>query len=217
MLIGAVFRAVRRTLRARRDPIGYARSIGVRIGDDCRLLCDPTRTFGSEPFLVTLGNHVTVTAGVSFITHDGGVWVFRSEHPDIDVFGPITVGDNTFIGVGATLMPGVTIGSNSVIGARSVVTRDVPSDTVVAGCPARVIRTTAEYWERVAPRATHIRSLPYEEKRRILLEHFGSDEHPAVPDRHTVDSDEHTADPDEHMAEPDERTADIESAEHSLV
>jgi acetyltransferase-like isoleucine patch superfamily enzyme len=177
VLIGVGIRKVRRTLHARRDPIGYARSIGVRVGEDCRFFCDPTRAFGSEPFLVTLGNHVTVTAGVSFVTHDGGVWVFRLEHPDIDVFGPIVVGDNTFIGIGATLMPGVTIGCNSVIGAGAVVTRDVPSNTVAAGCPARAIRTTAEYWASIAPRATHIRSLPYEEKRRILLERFDPGSH----------------------------------------
>jgi acetyltransferase-like isoleucine patch superfamily enzyme len=175
VVIGAGIGLVRRRLHARRDPIGYARSIGVRIGEDCRLLCDPTGAFGSEPFLVTLGNHVTITSGVSFITHDGGVWVFRREHPDIDVFGPIVVGDNAFVGVGAILMPGVTIGSNSIIGAGSVVTRDVPSNTVAAGCPARALKTTEEYWESVEARATHIRSLPYEEKRRVLLERFGLD------------------------------------------
>jgi len=168
-------RILRRKLRAQRDPIGYARSIGVRVGQDCRILCDPVGAFGSEPFLVTLGNHVTVTGGVRFVTHDGGVWIFRQEHPDIDLFGPIVVGDNTFIGVGAIIMPGVTIGSNCVIGAGSVVTRNVPSDTVAVGTPARAIKTTDEYWEGIAPRATHIRSLPYAEKRRILLEQFGLD------------------------------------------
>ena len=56
---------------------------------------------------------VAITSGVSFMTHDGGVWGFRREHPDVDVFGPIVVGDNAFSGVGAILVPGVTIGSNS--------------------------------------------------------------------------------------------------------
>ena len=176
MGIRAAIQLIQRKLRAQRDPIGYARSIGVRIGENCRLLCDPATAFGSEPFLVTLGNHVTVTAGVRFITHDGGVWVFRDEHPDIDLFGPIAVGDNAFIGVATIVMPGVTIGNNCVIGSGSVVTRDIPDNTVAVGSPARVIKTTAEYWESIEPRASHIRSLPHAEKRRILCEQFGLDD-----------------------------------------
>lgn len=54
---------------------------------------------------------------------------------------PITVGNNVWLGGGAIVCPGVTIGDNSVIGAGSVVTRDVPANCVVAGNPARVIRT----------------------------------------------------------------------------
>ena len=54
------------------DPISYARHIGVRLGSDCRLLGIGRDTFGSEPYLVRIGDHVTVTAEVRFITHDGG-------------------------------------------------------------------------------------------------------------------------------------------------
>lgn len=60
---------LRRRNRRRRDPIGYARWQGAKIGRDCRLInCD----FGSEPFLVTLGDHVSATE-TAFVTHDGGV------------------------------------------------------------------------------------------------------------------------------------------------
>ena len=52
--------------------------------------------------------------------------------------------DNVFIGLGATILPGVTIGSNSVIGAGSVVTRDVPPWSIAAGNPCRVIRTITD-------------------------------------------------------------------------
>lgn len=54
---------------------------------------------------------------------------------------PITLGDDCWIGGGVIVCPGVTIGSRSIVGAGSVVTRDIPDDTVAAGNPARIIRT----------------------------------------------------------------------------
>ncbi|WP_276866657.1 DapH/DapD/GlmU-related protein [Bacteroides heparinolyticus] len=52
----------------------------------------------------------------------------------------VRIGDNCFIGNGAILLPGITIGNEVIVGAGSVVTKDVPSNTIVAGNPARVIR-----------------------------------------------------------------------------
>jgi maltose O-acetyltransferase len=57
---------------------------------------------------------------------------------------PISIGDDVWLGGGAIVLPGVTIGDRSVVGAGSVVTRDVPADVVVAGNPARVIRSLEE-------------------------------------------------------------------------
>ena len=57
---------------------------------------------------------------------------------------PIGVGDDVWLGGGAVVLPGVTIGDRAVVGAGSVVTRDVPADAVVAGNPARVIRSLEE-------------------------------------------------------------------------
>lgn len=53
---------------------------------------------------------------------------------------PITIGKNVWVGAAATVVPGVTIGDNSIVGAGSVVTKDIPANTIVAGVPARVIR-----------------------------------------------------------------------------
>ena len=156
----------------KKDPIKYAKSIGVNIGDNCRLLGIKPSTFGSEPYLIHIGNHVTITSGVRFITHDGGVWVFREENPDIEVFGPIYIGDNTFIGINTIILPGVRIGNNCVIGAGSVVTKDVPSNTVYAGVPAKMICSIEEYREKVNSKATFVRSLPAEEKRSFLIKKF---------------------------------------------
>ncbi|MBN2171687.1 MAG: acyltransferase [Candidatus Krumholzibacteriota bacterium] len=148
----------------------YFRDYGVRIGEGCRIFSrNPTDTFGSEPHLVRLGDRVTVTAGVRFITHDGGTWIFREEDPDFDVFAPIEVKDNVFIGTDAIIMPGVTIGPDAVVGANSVVTHDVPPGTVVAGAPARVIMTIEEYRERKLPQKVVVRGLSAEERRRVQM------------------------------------------------
>lgn len=53
---------------------------------------------------------------------------------------PITIGVNVWIGASASILPGVTIGDNSIVGAGSVVTKDVPKNTIVAGVPAKVIK-----------------------------------------------------------------------------
>jgi acetyltransferase-like isoleucine patch superfamily enzyme len=164
------------TLVHRRDAISYARSLGVKLGSGCRILDHPRYVFGSEPYLVSLGDHVTVTSGVRFVTHDGGVWVFRAQYPDIDAFGPVRVGNNVFLGFNCLIMPSVTIGDNCVVGAGSIVTKSIASDSVVAGCPARPIRTIQEYRKKVEQKAVHIRSLRAADKRDILLRRFSTHE-----------------------------------------
>ncbi|HEY3267805.1 MAG TPA: acyltransferase [Armatimonadota bacterium] len=171
-MIGSLIRGRRERRRMENDPVSYARSLGVQVGDDCRFLGVDGWTFGSEPYLIRIGNHVTVTGGVRFVTHDGGVWVFRDKEPALEVFGPITVGSNVFIGLNVVLMPGVTIGDNCIVGAGSVVTKDVPSGMVAVGCPARSIRPIAEYRERLGDRATFIRDLSPEAKRANLMTRF---------------------------------------------
>ena len=163
-------RLVRERALIATDPVGYARRIGVCVGQDCRLLGVDRSTFGSEPYLVSIGDHVTVTDGVRFITHDGGVWVFRQKYPDIDVIDRIQIHDNVFIGVGALLLPGIEIGPDAVVAAGAVVTRTVPPGVVTAGVPARSINTLAEYEAKVLPQAMHVRGLPAEEKRRLITQ-----------------------------------------------
>lgn len=166
-------RAVASWFKSRLDNVRQARALGVRIGNNCRIYeCD----FGSEPYLIELGDHVTVVAGVRFVTHDGGVWVFREEFPDIDTFSPIKIGNNVFIGTNSILLPGTTIGDNCVIGAGSVVKGSIPSNSVAAGVPAKVLKSIEEYRTKAMKESMQIRSLPSGEKRRILCEKFGLEE-----------------------------------------
>jgi acetyltransferase-like isoleucine patch superfamily enzyme len=152
------------------SPCCAVRRIGVTVGKNCRILCG-LDSFGSEPYLITLGNHVTITSGVQFITHDGGVWVFREDHPDIDLFGAIRIGNNVFIGVRTIILPGVAVGDNCIIGAGSVLVHNVPPNSVVAGNPARYICEKSEYFERHSDYFTHIRSWNSRKKRAYLLSH----------------------------------------------
>jgi acetyltransferase-like isoleucine patch superfamily enzyme len=160
---------LRRRYWRRRDSVTYARSLGVQVGEDCRII---DVNFGSEPYLVRLGDHVSATA-THFITHDGGVWVFRESRPDADLIAPIIVGNNVFLGMAVTVLPGVSIGDNVVVGAGAVVTHDLPSDCVAVGAPAKPIRTLDEYWQTVEPLLVPTKLLTPDEKRRYLEEHFG--------------------------------------------
>ena len=87
---------------------------------------------------ITLGDNVFIGPKVCLITENHGI--LPSERR-ILTSKPVTLCNNVWVGAGAIILPGVTVGENSVVGAGAVVTHDVPPNTVVAGNPARVIKT----------------------------------------------------------------------------
>ncbi len=123
----------------------YFRKQGAQIGHGCSII---PNSLGDEPYLVKIGDHVTIAGGVQFMTHDGGVWVIRKEFPDVHVFGRIIIGDNCVIGQNAMLFPNIKIGSNSIIGAGSVVISDIPDNSIAIGIPARVFGSVDKYREK---------------------------------------------------------------------
>ncbi|RQW06208.1 acyltransferase [candidate division KSB1 bacterium] len=147
------------------SPEQFARRLGARIGKNCRI---HTYYWGSEPYLIDIGDHVHISRDVKFITHDGSVWVFREQEPDFDVFGKITIKNNTFVGNEAMILPGVTIGENCIVGGLSVVSKSVPDNCVVAGNPARYICTTEEYYEKIKGLNLKTKSLTCRERARLL-------------------------------------------------
>lgn len=122
-----------------------ARLLGVKVGTGCRIL---TSRFGSEPWLIKIGDRVTVTNGVTFLTHDGSTWLIRDEQGRRYRYARIEIGSDVFIGVNAILMPGIRVGDRVIIGAGSVVTKSVPSGAIVAGNPARIVGAYADYEAR---------------------------------------------------------------------
>ena len=128
----------------------YAKKLGVKIGKSCQLLGRPS--FGSEPYLVTLGDHVMLAgAGTQFITHEGAHWVLKGKDPEkyryTFGYGRITVGNNVYIGTRCTILRGVTIGDNVIVGACTLINKDLAPGGVYAGVPAKRI-CSVEEWEQ---------------------------------------------------------------------
>ena len=158
-------------LRIKKDTVGYARSLGVRIGERCQLLVDPSIAFGSEPWLVSLGDHVDVTEGCRFVNHEGAIWVLRGldkRTEEIAKYAPIRVGNNVMIGMNSIIMPNVTIGNNVVIAANSVVTKDIPDNSVYGGVPAKPISNLEKCLERSREGGYPIKSMTGKRKREYL-------------------------------------------------
>jgi acetyltransferase-like isoleucine patch superfamily enzyme len=124
----------------------FFRQQGAEIGEHSRIMI---RSLGQEPYLIKIGNHCSISSGVIFVNHDGGGWIFTEEIPSLQRFGKIEIKDNCFLGINCTILPGVTIGPNAVIGAGSVVTKDVPPNSVACGNPARVVKTTEQYKNKI--------------------------------------------------------------------
>lgn len=128
------------------------RSIGIRLGDHCQI---------SEAFYVyngrqlSMGHHCRIGAftkvwdfcpikiGNNLLASHNLVLISATHQTNKERSnreGPIQIGDNVWIGVNVTIVGPATIGDNVVIGANSLVLGDIPSDTVAAGIPARILQ-----------------------------------------------------------------------------
>jgi acetyltransferase-like isoleucine patch superfamily enzyme len=128
--------------------ISFLRKKGVTIGERTafygRVKIDFTR-----PHLVEIGKNCVLTDGVIILTHGFDLSVL------LEVFGEmfcssgkVVLEGNNFIGTNTVILKGVRIGKNTIIGACSVVTHDIPCNCVAAGNPCKVIMTLEEYYEK---------------------------------------------------------------------
>ena len=148
----------------------YLRLSGVKIGNNSEIY--PTVDFGSEPYLVELGDDVRITTGVKITTHDGGLWVLRNNGKlkNSDKFGKVVIGNNVHIGINTIIMPGVTIGDNVIIGAGAVVTKSIPSNSVAVGVPAHVIETIDEYYEKNKNKVLFTKNMTKKDKKEYIMD-----------------------------------------------
>lgn len=149
-----------------------AKKYGVTCGVNCCFLEDPFKLFGTEPYLINIGNHVEITNGCRLITHDGSVWLMREkkEYCNLDHFGPIKIGNNVFIGANSIILPGTVIGDNYIIGAGSVVKGHLDSDSVYAGVPVKKIKSLNSFLEKIlaSPGTLNTKGLSIKQKQNII-------------------------------------------------
>lgn len=130
--------------------IKYYRGKGILIGKGCVFRSPGTTQIDiMRPALVTIGDNVDMNRNFSIMTHDFGHRVFLIKYGEfLSSSGRVSIGSNIYFGMNVTILKGVTIGDNCIIGAGSVVTKSIPSNSVAAGVPCRVICSIEEYYER---------------------------------------------------------------------
>lgn len=133
-----------------RSYIKYLNKIGVKVGSDVVIFCPMRTTIDTQnPHLLKIGNHVMITGPVTILTHDYSWCVLKRKYGEILGNQKETIiEDNIFIGWGATILAGSHIGSNSIIGAGSVVSGNLEGNAVYAGNPARKIMSIDDYYEK---------------------------------------------------------------------
>lgn len=148
------------------------RKKGVIIGEGCEIY--PNVSWGSEPYLIEIGNNVRITMGCKFVTHDGGVWTLRKmgKLENADLFGKIKIGNNVHIGLDSIIMPGVTIGNNCIIGCGAIVTKNIPDNTIAVGVPARPIKSIEEYYKKAKENCDYTKNMSLKEKEMYLKKKY---------------------------------------------
>ena len=121
----------------------YLKRQGVRIGENSVVIF-PGYIDGRLPYLLEIGNNVIVSRMVTILTHDAAT----AYAGDLIKVGRVAIHDHCFIGANATILCNVQIGPDSIVGAGSVVTRDIPAGEIWGGNPARFICRTKEYISR---------------------------------------------------------------------
>lgn len=145
--------------------IRFFRKKGIKIGDNCRIY---SNILTSEPYLIEIGNNVTISTEVLLLNHDNSISKIFPEYTDM--FGKIVIGDNCFIGARSIILPGVHLSDNIIVGAGSLVTKSYEEPgIIIGGNPAKKNNSIGNVKERFIKYGSNIRFMSYEDKRRYIL------------------------------------------------
>lgn len=128
---------------------GWLRRKGVDVGSNSYIYPINALIDVSRPSLVKIGSNCFVNQHFTLLTHDWVTKVFlETDRQFVNSSGRVIIGDNVSFGQNVMVLKGVTIGDNCFIGAGSIVTKDIPSNSVAVGAPCRVIMTIEEYYQK---------------------------------------------------------------------
>lgn len=130
--------------------ISFLRKKGIRIGKGT-IIRNPRRFLidTSRPELIEIGENVLLHTGTTILTHDYASRAFVNYYNDfIPSHGKIKIGNNVWLGQNVSILKGVEIGDNVIIGYGSIVTKSIPSNSVAVGSPAKVICSFEEYYKK---------------------------------------------------------------------
>lgn len=159
--------------------INYYRKLGMSIGENSHIF---SRLVSSEPFLISIGNNVTISVNVSLLTHDASIGPIVGRNVFSDIVGPISIGNNCFIGANTIILPGVTIPDNSIVAAGSVVTKTITSPSksadnikknndgiIIGGNPAAYICETKDFVNKRQSNFLKLHGLSISNRKDIIL------------------------------------------------
>lgn len=134
------------------DPYYFTRILkqeGIAVGDHTIFYDPKSQTIDRERvWMLEIGDFCKITKGTVILTHDYSRSVLRRVYGDvIGEAGKTVIGNNVFIGMNSVILMGTHIGNNVIVGAGSVVSGNIPDNCVVAGNPAKVIRTLEQHYE----------------------------------------------------------------------
>lgn len=145
--------------------INLYRIRGYKIGDNCRIF---TELAGSEPYLVSIGNNVTLSTNIVLLTHDNSI-IKISKKQYTDLFGEIIIGDNCFVGSNSIILPGVSLADNTIVAAGSVVTKSVKEpNLIIGGNPAKIIGNALDYYKKNEMYGLNCANLNMKDRKKLI-------------------------------------------------
>ena len=157
-------------LQSNKKRIKYLRDAGATIGENVTI--NAIDILGSEPYLVEIGDNTYFSGATTrLLTHDGGTMQLHYmgiTDKKFDNLGKIIIGKNCFIGHNSIILKNVRIGDNVIVGAGAVVTKSIPSNSVVAGVPAKIVCSIEDYYKKNYRNYSDTFTMNHYEKRKYV-------------------------------------------------